>query len=68
MTSKELKIMRNEIFARYGYKFKKDGTMGIYFEKQKWYSISNLNIKHCLTSIEKENIDNIRRIENKKQP
>lgn len=66
MTSDELIIMRNEIFARYGYKFKEGGTMETYFEKQKWYSKSNLDVNNCLTTIETANIDNIRRVENEK--
>lgn len=35
--NKELRIMRNEIFARYGYKFK-TAEMKAYFESQEWYS------------------------------
>ncbi len=34
---KELRLMRNEIYARNGYQFKKDGEMDRYFQKQDWY-------------------------------
>lgn len=33
----ELKLMRNELFARQGYLFKKGGEMETYFLKQDWY-------------------------------
>ena len=62
----DLKIMRNEIFARYGYPFKKGGEMEIYFKKQLWYYMSSLNMDKCLTQIEKENIKNIQSIEKEK--
>jgi hypothetical protein len=63
----ELKIMRNEIFARYGYKFKKGGQMEKYFKTQKWYMTSNLDALQLLTQIEKANIKNIKIIETEKK-
>jgi len=36
-TKQELRIMRNELFARYGHEFKKGGEMDKYFRKQDWY-------------------------------
>ena len=64
----ELKIMRNEIFARYGYKFKDGGQMNEYFKNQDWYTTSNLDINNCLTTIEKANIEIIKKIEKEKKP
>lgn len=63
----ELKIMRNEIFARYGYIFKKGGEMALYFQKQEWYSGDNKNIEPFLTDIEKLNIKAIKMIEQVKK-
>ena len=58
----ELKIMRNEIFARYGYIFKtKD--MKLYFESQSWYSPRYEDVTSYLTEIEKSNIELIKRYE-----
>lgn len=60
---KELRIMRNEIFARYGYKFKTD-EMKSYFESQDWYSGLYDNVNDKLTDLEKLNIQLIKRREN----
>lgn len=57
LSSKELKIMRNEIFARYGYKFIKGGEMDLYFKRQSWYIPQHSNVKQFLTDIEKQNIE-----------
>jgi hypothetical protein len=62
----ELKIMRNEIFARYNYKFKSGGKMDKYFSKKDWYNGVNENVDNCLTDIEKQNIRLTQKIENKK--
>ncbi|WP_299384983.1 YARHG domain-containing protein [uncultured Lacinutrix sp.] len=59
----ELKIMRNEIFARYGYTFKKGGAMHIYFNEQDWYKAEFNNVDAFITAIEKLNIAEIKKIE-----
>lgn len=66
MTAFELKIMRNEIFARYGYIFREGGAMETYFSKQSWYSPAHKNVDAWLTLIEKENINRIREAESLK--
>lgn len=64
LSKAELKIMRNEVFARYGYIFQKNGEMHQYFINQEWY-IPQLNkVDMFLTDLEKENIQLIKRIEN----
>jgi len=63
LSSKELKIMRNEIFARYDYKFKLDGEMDKYFSKEKSYHRIYDNVDKWLTEIEKKNIILIQKIE-----
>jgi hypothetical protein len=62
-TKSKLSIMRNEIFARYGYIFKKNGEVGNYFNNQKWYKGQHQSVTHFLTGIEKENIALIKRME-----
>lgn len=64
LTKQELKIMRNEIFARYGYKFKPKGKMDKYFQEQNWYHWQHDNVNDFLTDLEKENIKLIQQIEN----
>jgi hypothetical protein len=55
-SKKELKIMRNEIFARYGYIFNPGGEMYKYFNSQEWYSPESNNVNKYLTAIELFNI------------
>ena len=62
----KLKIMRNEIFARYGYKFKKNEDMERHFSKLKWYSPFYDDVNLFLTEIEKTNIELIRKVEKSK--
>ena len=62
----DLKIMRNEIFARYGYKFKVGGKMEAYFKQQKWYRGQHANVDDFLTELEKENIKLIQSVERNK--
>lgn len=61
-----LKLMRNEIFARYGYRFKKGGAMDTYFSKQDWYRAQHSDVNDFLTAIEKANIKTIQALEAKK--
>ena len=58
----ELKIMRNEIYARYGYIFK-TADMKAYFESQSWYSPRYNDVTSFLTETEKRNIELIKRYE-----
>jgi YARHG domain len=61
----DLKLMRNEIFARYGYRFKTGDAMDTYFRAQEWYTAQNNNVDSCLTDIEKTNIKTIKSLESK---
>jgi hypothetical protein len=56
LTPKELQIMRNEIFARYGYTFKEGGEMARYFNNQYWYKPERTEVNELLTELEKSNI------------
>ena len=62
----ELKIMRNEIFARYGFIFQKGGEMDLYFSKQDWYRANYEKIDQWLTVIELKNIEVIKKVEKSK--
>lgn len=55
----ELKIMRNEIFARHGYIFTTD-AMKKHFSAQTWYKPSKSNVDNLLNPIEKKNISTIK--------
>ncbi|MBR6926006.1 MAG: YARHG domain-containing protein [Bacteroidaceae bacterium] len=56
----DLKIMRNEIYARHGYIFQ-TADMKNYFNSQSWYRPVSRNVK--LTSIEQANVATIQRVE-----
>lgn len=62
LTKAELRIMRNEIFARYGYIFKSK-EMQEYFSKQPWYEASRENVDKYLSQIEIINIELIKKLE-----
>ena len=55
LTSWDLKVMRNEIYARLGYIFKTD-DMKNYFNEQNWYNPRYNNVESMLTALEKKNI------------
>jgi hypothetical protein len=62
MFKQDLEFMRNEIFARHGYCFKKK-NLRQQFEMQDWYVPNTVDIKGYLTDIEKKNIEMIKRYE-----
>lgn len=63
LSKTKLAIMRNEVFARYGYTFKVNGEMDNYFKQQKWYKGQHKNVDHFLTGLEKQNITLIKKME-----
>jgi len=62
LSSRDLKIMRNEIFARHGYIFK-TSDMVQYFSEQSWYRPLHADVSSKLTDIEKKNVDFIKSYE-----
>ncbi len=58
----DLMFMRNEIFARHGYCFKKK-ELRQEFEMRDWYVPNTVDIKGFLTDVEKKNIELIKRYE-----
>lgn len=63
MSQEDLRIMRNEIYARHGFIFKKE-DMRHYFSVQPWYQPLFNNVDNLLSEIEKKNIVLIKRYEN----
>ncbi|HEU5291701.1 MAG TPA: YARHG domain-containing protein [Cyclobacteriaceae bacterium] len=61
----ELKIMRNEVFAVYGYIFKTE-PLKSHFAAMPWYKGEHDNVDDYLTDLEKENIALIKQVENGK--
>jgi hypothetical protein len=62
-TPKELlEIMRNEIFARHGYIFKRSDLHN-HFMKKGWYTPKHKDVSDLLTKIEKQNIELIKAFE-----
>ncbi|OQY59274.1 MAG: hypothetical protein B6245_07570 [Desulfobacteraceae bacterium 4572_88] len=67
LSTKELRIMRNEIFARHGFVFN-SSDMKAYFESQDWYTPGSmadnkLIYEHYCSATEQENIAQIRKYE-----
>ena len=62
MQKSELELMRNEIYARHGYCFKRK-EMRETFEELDWYIPNNTDVRAKLTPIEKKNIEMIKRYE-----
>jgi hypothetical protein len=62
LNSWDLKVMRNEIFARHGYIFKSEEMVN-YFSSQRWYQPIYDDVTPFLSEIEKKNIDFIKSIE-----
>ena len=62
---KELQIMRDEIFARYGHIFNPGGEMEKHFKAQDWYSPQHKDVTKFLTELEKTNVKVIQEAEGK---
>lgn len=62
LSKKELRIIRNEIYARHGYIFKTD-DMKVYFSSQPWYKGTRSDVSSLLSDIEKKNVEFIKRHE-----
>ena len=60
--------MRNEIYARYNYKFREGGEMDRHFKKQDWYQDNYENVEQWFTEFELKNIETIKRIEKENPP
>lgn len=63
LSKNDLKIMRNEIYARKGYQFKPGGKMDNYFSSKDWYKTLKKMTEINLSKIEKYNVDFIKILE-----
>ncbi|MFD1705974.1 YARHG domain-containing protein [Siminovitchia sediminis] len=61
MSKEELRLARNEIYARHGYIFKSKDLQN-YFDRQAWYT-RNPNYKGDLTAVEEHNVNFIKSFE-----
>ena len=59
MSKDELRILRNFIFARHGYIFK-SADLAEYFSKFEWYTPRSHDVYNELSSIERQNVDQIK--------
>jgi len=64
LSQKELRLMRNEVFAAYGYKFKSQ-DLSKYFGEQSWYNPEYDDVTDQLSDIEKLNVQRIIEYEKK---
>lgn len=55
LSKADIYILRNSIFARHGYSFKKK-DLRLYFDRMSWYIPVHANIRTDLTDLEKQNI------------
>ena len=62
----QLRIMRNEMYARHGYSFKIE-DMRRYFDQQDWYMPMLTDVSTKLTALEQKNHELIKRYENYSQ-
>lgn len=58
----DLEILRNTVFARHGYAFKKKSVRQ-FFDQVEWYAPVNSNVDGEITALEKTNIDLLKRFE-----
>lgn len=58
----DLRLMRNAIFARHGYKFK-SADLQEYFANFSWYSPKYADVSSMLTPVEKKNVEFIQKFE-----
>ena len=73
-SSWDLRIMRNEIYARHGYVFNKSKEIMEYFNSQNWYwdipKVSSDDLflfKYKFSEIERHNVELIRKVETSKR-
>ena len=63
LTKDGLRVLRNAIYAKYGYRFNSNDLSG-YFMQFSWYKAEFINVDDRLTEIDKRNISLIQLVEN----
>ncbi|MDR2809426.1 MAG: YARHG domain-containing protein, partial [Tannerellaceae bacterium] len=59
LSKAQLRILRNEIYARHGYIFQSKDLQE-YFSQQSWYQPRSRDVTHLLTATEKKNVEFIK--------
>jgi len=62
LSKQQLRLLRNTVFARHGYKFAA-ADLQEYFGKKKWYRPQYDEVTHLLNTIERENVQFIQKYE-----
>ena len=62
LNKQQLKLMRNEIFARHGYIFKSP-ELNNYFRQKPWYKPQHEDVNGLLSPEERENVELIKKLE-----
>ena len=62
LNSYQLKLLRNTIFAKYGYSFKSE-NLKLHFRRFNWYKPGSSNVNHLLSDVDKDNIARIQTFE-----
>lgn len=62
LSRRDLRILRNTVYARHGKKFESEVVRG-YFESAEWYEPKDVYVDHQLTGIDHKNIAIIRSVE-----
>ena len=62
ISKQDLKLMRNEIFARHGYIFKSP-ELNNYFKQKPWYKPQHEDVNGLLSPEERENVELIKKME-----
>ena len=64
LSKEELRILRNSIYAKYGYVFKSEDLIQ-YFQKFPWYTQGETNVEAKISSVERGLLNRISRFENR---
>lgn len=62
LSLEEAALLRNGIYAKYGYEFKREQYKK-YFSKFSWYAAKSKNVEKLLNKIDRENIENLMKYE-----
>ncbi len=60
MSAWDIIVMRNEVYARYGYIFRQSWELKEYFNSQSWYVPRYNDVSNMLTPLEKHNVEFLR--------
>ncbi len=67
-SNRNLELMRNTLYAKYGQVFRLGGEMDEYFKKKEWYEPTLLTTDIFLTDIERKNLSLLKEEEGRRMP